>query len=214
MPNPQWILFLSIAAVLTITPGTDTALVTKNVLSRGRTGAFFTTLGICLGCLTHATLSALGLSAILARSASLFEIVKFAGALYLIYIGAMSFRNSAPRINALKETTRYGASHPTRGDLRRSFAEGLFTNLLNPKVALFYLTFLPQFIAPGEPALRKSLLLASIHVVMGLIWLTTYAALLDRLSGVLLRSAVRRRLEMFTGGLLITFGLRLAVAKR
>src|SRR5438874_11142441 len=88
----------------------------------------------------------------------------------------------------------------------RSFIEGYGTNLLNPKVSIFYLTFLPQFISAGEPVFRKSMLLASIHIFMGLVWLTVYAALLDRISGWLLRSAIRRRLEAITGGLLIAFG--------
>jgi threonine/homoserine/homoserine lactone efflux protein len=206
------LVFLTIAAVLTITPGADTALVTKNVIARGRAAAFFTTIGICLGCLVHATLSALGLSAVLKQSATLFEVVKLAGAVYLIYIGAVSLwsgirgRGAQPAV----------ADSPVEIDERRlrSFTEGLFTNLLNPKVALFYLTFLPQFIAPGEPVLQKSLLLALIHIGMGLVWLTLFASLLHTMSGVFSRSSVRRKLETFTGGLLIAFGLKLAFAKR
>jgi len=213
--NSQMIVFLTIAAVLTITPGADTALVTNNVITRGRLAAFFTTLGICLGCLTHATLSALGLSAVLARSATLFEVVKLAGAIFLIYIGAASLwaaygNNRSPK-SEQAETETARSSDPR---LTRSFTEGLFTNLLNPKVALFYLTFLPQFIAPGEPVLKKSLLLALIHVGMGLAWLTIFASLLHTMSGVFSRSSVRRRLEAVTGGLLIAFGLKLAFAKR
>jgi threonine/homoserine/homoserine lactone efflux protein len=148
----------------------------------------------------------------LSRSATLFEVVKLVGAFYLIYIGAVSLwsgirGNSAPPVNA---------EFPERtGERRlRSFTEGLFTNLLNPKVALFYLTFLPQFIAAGEPVLKKSLLLALIHVVMGLAWLIIFASLLDRMRGVFSRSSVRRKLETVTGGLLIAFGLKLAIAKR
>lgn len=212
MVDSRFIVFLGIAAILTITPGADTALVTRNVISRGRTGAFFTTLGICLGCLTHATLSALGLSAILRSSEALFNIVKFAGALYLIYIGAVSLWTAW---RGKHDVTRAEQDVNFR-DLRplRSFIEGYGTNLLNPKVSIFYLTFLPQFISRGEPVFQKSILLAGVHVVMGLIWLTTYAALLDRMSGWLLRSSVRRKLEAITGGLLIAFGLRLAIQKR
>src|SRR5947209_6332710 len=200
MFDSRFVVFLGIAAILTITPGADTALVTRNVISRGRAGAFFTTLGICLGCLTHATLSALGLSAILRSSETLFNIVKFAGALYLIYIGAVSLwtawrGNDAAAVTEDRRTVR---------DRRpvRSFIEGYGTNLLNPKVSIFYLTFLPQFISPGEPVFRKSILLAGVHVLMGLLWLTLYAALLDRIGGWLLRPSVRRRLEAITGGLL------------
>ena len=81
-------------------------------------------------------------------------------------------------------------------------------------MALFYLTFLPQFIAAGEPVLKKSLLLALLHVVMGLAWLIIFASLLHKLRGVFSRSSVRCKLETVTGGLLIAFGLKLAIAKR
>ncbi len=210
--NSQMLVFIAIAAVLTVTPGADMALVTKNVLTRGRAAAFSTTLGICLGCLTHATLSALGLSAILSRSTVLFEAVKLAGAVYLIYIGAMSLWSGFHRHDADKSTT--GSLSGLSERRLRSFTEGLFTNLLNPKVALFYLTFLPQFIAPGEPVLKKSLFLALIHVGMGLVWLIAFASLLDKLGKLFSRSSVRRKLEAVTGGLLIAFGLKLAFAKR
>jgi threonine/homoserine/homoserine lactone efflux protein len=208
--NAQFAVFLTIAAVLTITPGADTALVTKNVIARGRMSAFFTTLGIALGCLTHATLSALGLSLVLRQSTALFETVKFAGAVYLIYIGAASLWSAIRNKNMVQ-----AAAPQATGERRlRSFAEGLFTNLLNPKVALFYLTFLPQFIAAGEPIMRKSLFLASIHVVMGTVWLTLFAFLLHAMSGLFSRSSLRRKLEAITGGLLIAFGLKLALAER
>lgn len=204
MFDPRFLAFLGIAAVLTITPGADTALVTKNVLGRGRASAFVTTLGICLGCLTHAILSALGLSAILRSSVALFNVVKFAGALYLIYLGAMSL--SA----AWKGGEPGQAGVAGRAGYWRSFLEGYGTNLLNPKVSIFYLTFLPQFISPGEPAFSKSLFLAAIHILMGLVWLTIYAAMLHRLSAKLLQPTIRRKLEAATGAVLITFGVRLA----
>jgi threonine/homoserine/homoserine lactone efflux protein len=210
--DSRFIAFLSIAALLTIIPGADTALVTKNALSRGRTAAFFTTFGICLGCLCHATASALGLSVVLRESARAYEWVKLAGAAYLVYIGARSLwasRNN-PKMDLANTPTASGAD---AGWLRSS-SEGLFTNLLNPKVALFYLTFLPQFIAPGESVLRKSLFLAGIHVLMGLVWLCSYAMLLHRMSSVLSRPAVKRKLEALTGAVLVAFGLRLALERR
>src|SRR5690242_18427432 len=210
--NSQWIIFLSITAVLTITPGADTALVTRNTIARGRLAAFFTTLGICLGCMTHATLSALGLAAVLNRSEVWFNTVKLAGAIYLIYIGATSLWSAIRHRQHQTELATPPAE--ITGQRLRSFTEGLFTNLLNPKVMLFYFTFLPQFIAPGEPLLKKSLLLALIHVAMGLVWLTVFASLLHTMRGIFSRSAIRRRLEAVTGGLLIAFGLKLAFAKR
>lgn len=210
--DSRFVAFLGIAALLTIIPGADTALVTKNAISRGRSAAFFTTFGICLGCLCHATASALGLSIVLRESARLYEWVKLAGATYLVYIGARALWSSRnqDRGTALNDVLAKG----TRAGLLRSFGEGLFTNLLNPKVAIFYLTFLPQFIAAGESVLKKSLLLASIHVLMGLVWLLSYATLLDRMGAVLTRPAVRRRLEAFTGAVLVAFGLKLAIDRK
>ena len=211
--DSRFVAFLGIAALLTIIPGVDTALVTKNAIARGRTAAFFTTFGICVGCLCHATASSLGLSVVLRESARVYEWVKLAGAGYLIYIGIRSLwtaRNLPPSPSAECVATSCAA----RVGLFRSFSEGLATNLLNPKVAIFYLTFLPQFIAPGELVLRKSLLLASIHVLMGLLWLCSYAMLLDRMSAVLTRPSVRRRLEVFTGAVLVAFGLKLAMERR
>lgn len=210
--DSRFVAFLGIAALLTIIPGADTALVTKNAISRGRTAAFFTTFGICLGCLCHATASALGLSVILRESARLYEWVKLAGAAYLVYIGARSLWAARRKADSASTPSRFEANGVQTG-LLRSFSEGLFTNLLNPKVAIFYLTFLPQFIAPGESVLRKSLFLASIHVLMGLAWLCTYSVLLDQMSSVLTRPSVKRKLEAFTGAVLVAFGLRLAMER-
>ncbi len=202
MLDSRFFVFIGVAALLTITPGADMALVTRNALARGRKAAWLTSLGICLGCLVHAIASSAGLSAILSRSAEAFQVVKLIGAGYLIFLGV---RTLAARGETAGPIAPRGLSN---------FSEGLLTNILNPKVALFYLTFLPQFIAPGEPVLKKSILLASVHITMGLAWLTAYAAFLDRLSAVLSRSRVKRRMEALTGAVLIALGLRLAVAER
>jgi RhtB (resistance to homoserine/threonine) family protein len=204
------LLFGGIAAVLTITPGADMALVAKNAIARGRTGAWYTTLGICLGCAAHATASALGLSAILAASAALVETIKIAGAIYLVFIGIQSLR-SAIKTNAEAGPARQSAP-PARS--LRSFTEGMLTNLLNPKVALFYVTFLPQFIHPGDSVVRKSLFLAAIHIAMGLGWLTAYGWFISRMSRALAGSSLRRNLEAVTGALLIGLGTRLAFERR
>jgi threonine/homoserine/homoserine lactone efflux protein len=160
-----------------------------------------TIVGIACGCMIHATASALGMSAVLATSATAFTIMKTVGAAYLMWIGIQSF---ARRGN--------GAAGDARARTRRSapFMQGFLTNLLNPKVAIFYLTFLPQFIAPGEPVLRRSLFLAGVHITMGVIWLSAYAWFIDRLGAVLTRPRVKAWLERVTGGLLIALGARLA----
>ncbi|MGI8588204.1 MAG: LysE family translocator [Chloroflexia bacterium] len=213
--DPRFLAFLALAALLTITPGADTALVTRNTLRYGRTAALFTTLGISLGLSVHATLSGLGLSVILKQSATAFEAVKLVGAAYLIFLGVRSLLEarrmpSGQRSAVSDQQLVSGKRQPAdRHVARGCFMQGLLTNVLNPKVALFYLTFLPQFISPGEPVLQKSLLLAGVHICMGLAWLSAYAYLLSRISAVMLRPTVKRRLEQVTGGMLLALGIGL-----
>jgi RhtB (resistance to homoserine/threonine) family protein len=204
--DPRLYAFIGVAALLTILPGADMALVTRNVLAVGRRRAMLTIAGICAGCVIHATASALGLSAILATSATAFNVVKTLGAGYLIWIGIQSIREAGQPAVVSADSTRRARLGP--------FLQGFLTNILNPKVAVFYLTFLPQFISPGEPVLRRSLLLASIHIAMGFVWLTAYAWFIDRLGAVLTRPRVKAWLERVTGGLLIALGARLAWERR
>ena len=203
--------FIPVALLLTLIPGADTALVTRNALALGMRGARWTILGILTGCLIHATASALGLSAILATSARAYETVKLVGAAYLVWIGVQGIRNarddrSADPSTALGMTALQGGQHP--------FTQGFLTNILNPKVALFYLTFLPQFIPAGAPVLRTSLLLAMIHNALGFAWLSIYARFVDRLRSALTRPVVKAWLERVTGGALVLLGARLAWSRR
>ncbi|HEY6385960.1 MAG TPA: LysE family translocator [Candidatus Acidoferrum sp.] len=138
--DSRYLAFAGLAAVLTITPGTDMALLAKNVFTRGKKGSSATIVGICSGLFVHAAASALGLSAILAESARAFEIVKWAGAEYLFYLGVRAL------MRAWKKSALICLEHAPSPMVRNmtwrpSYFERLFTNLLNPKVALFYLTF-------------------------------------------------------------------------
>jgi threonine/homoserine/homoserine lactone efflux protein len=206
---------MGVAALLTIMPGADMALVARSSLLDGRRSAFFTTLGICLGLCVHATASALGLSAILRVSAVAYTAVKTVGAGYLIFLGIQTLRGAGKRDTpALSGDASLENSDAERPLLTRCFRQGILTNVFNPKVAIFYLTFLPQFIAPGDPVLLKSLGLAGIHIAMGLAWLTLYAWFLSGFRGVLNRPKVRGWIESVTGGLLILLGLRLAWERR
>ena len=210
MSDPQLVAFAVVAGVVTIIPGADMALVARSVLAHGRRAGYVTSLGICTGLWVHAVASALGLSAILMTSAALFSTVKLAGALYLVALGVLSLRRALGPSPAAPTV----APGRTARDARRAFAQGLLSNLLNPKVALFYLTLLPQFVRPADNVLARSLLLAGVHVLIGLAWLVAYTYFLGRLSAALRRPRVRRALEGVTGSLLIGLGGRLAWDRR
>jgi RhtB (resistance to homoserine/threonine) family protein len=213
MIDNQVLAFTGIAAILTLTPGADTMLVMRSVFARGRRAGLLTSLGICSGLFFHATLSALGLSLILVRSATAFEIVKLIGAVYLIYLGGQSLWQ-AFRQGARKLSTGEGTVNKQNKEWWQSFLEGMLTNVFNPKVAIFYLAFLPQFISPSDPVLAKSLLLAGIHFMLGLAWLSLVATFLARVRAFLIRPRVQRTIEATTGAILIAFGARLAMERR
>ena len=206
MIDPRFLAGVVVLALLTVSPGADMALVAKITLDRGRRAALLASLGICSGTLVHATASALGLSVILATSAEAFTAVKIAGAAYLAYLGVRALRDS------FRHETHSAAPPVRRG--ATPYLQGLLTNILNPKVAVFYLTFLPQFVEPSGNVLGQSLLFAAAHSVMGIAWLTAYAYVLARLSAFFARSGVRRWLERVTGAVLIGLGVRLAFERR
>ncbi len=199
--------FSGVAALLTITPGVDMALVTSSALARGRRAALSTTLGIVSGLLAWGAVSALGIAALLAASATAFTVLKLAGAAYLVILGVRTLWSA-----------RSGGREPERPrhepDRRSAFRQGLVSNLLNPKIAVFYSTLLPQFLEPGDPVLAGSLLLTAIHAAMSLAWLTGYGALVAGAGDRLRRPAVRRALDAVTGSVLVALGVRLAFERR
>ena len=206
--------FIPVALLLTLLPGADTALVTRNALALGLPGARWTILGILTGCLIHATASALGLSAILATSARAYETVKLVGAAYLVWVGIQGIRGASANARMAVSDVATAEQAPAAWSGSHPFVQGFLTNILNPKVALFYLTFLPQFIPTGAPVLRTSLLLAMIHNVLGFAWLSLYARFVDRLRTALTRPVVKAWLERVTGGALVALGARLAWERR
>jgi threonine/homoserine/homoserine lactone efflux protein len=202
------LLFVGIAALLTITPGADMAMVSRSVLIGGRREAFATTLGILAGCLVWAIVSAAGVAAVLAASRTAYDALRLVGAAYLVWLGVQSLLAARRGDYRDEPERRPGAGRSS------AFRQGLLTNLFNPKIAIFYSTFLPQFIGPGDPALLLSILLAGVHIGFGLVWLTGYAWLLDRAVTAFKSSRVRRALDALTGTVLVALGLRLAAERR
>ncbi len=211
--NPQLLAFTGIAALLTITPGADMALVAKVTLSQGKKAAFYTALGASSGVMVHAAASALGLSLILVRSAFAFNIVKWLGAAYLCFLGAQAIVTAFRSEKHLGETCESGERMEKPNNSLNCYFQGVFTNVLNPKCALFYLAMLPQFISPKGPVLSQSVLLASIHSGMGILWLCFFASAIERFRSFLSQRKVRQTLDSITGGVLIALGFRLALAR-
>ena len=211
MPSLTSLLPFVVGSVLvTIVPGPDMALVTRQVLVYGQRVARATIAGNILGLVVHTAGVAFGLSALLLSSARVFEVVKLAGAVYLIYLGATTFWE-ARRAAAVPET-----GLPQRAVITRAtaFRQGFLSTTLNPKPALFFATYLPQFIDPDGNVALQVLALGGFHILVGVIWLTTYAQLIGRLHFVLTRERVRRGLERATGAVLIALGLRVAFTER
>jgi RhtB (resistance to homoserine/threonine) family protein len=211
MGDSQVLAFTVAAAVLTIAPGADNMLVIRNVLRGGRRDGMITAFGICAGLFVHATLSALGVSMLLMHSATAFRLVKLAGACYLAWLGVQSLRR-AVRTRPLPDSNE---AEPAREiAAQQCFLEGLLSNVLNPKTAVFYLAFLPQFIGPTDPVLTQSLLLAGIHYIEGILWFAILSVLLDHTRRFILKSTVRRWLDGLCGAVLIGFGARLALERQ
>ena len=214
--------FLGVVALLTITPGPDMLLVVRNGLSAGVRGAWRTGLGCCLGISVHATAAVLGLSAILAASASAYSTVKLAGALYLAYLGIRMLISAIMSGDAAQEPAvpavpvpaapvpvPVPAETPVRPS-GRAFRQGLVTNLLNPKIALIFLTLLPQFVANDEPRLRTTAILAAVFLGIAVLWWRTFSLAIGPISRALRAHRSRRVLDAVAGCALIAISARVA----
>ena len=209
--DPHILAFAGVAALLTISPGPDMALMLRNVLRGGSRVVLPTALGTCTGLFAWGAMSSLGIAAILAASAELYTLLRLAGAAYLVVLGLLALRAA---VTGRHEDTVVAEDGPSSMGRRAAFRSGLLTNLLNPKIGVFYATLLPQFIPPGAPPLATSLLLAGIHAALGIAWLCLYGGLLARAGDLVRRGRVRRVLEGLTGAVLVGLGVRVALDAR
>lgn len=199
-------LFVTAGVLLNLTPGQDTMFILGRSLTGGLRAGLAAVFGIAIGTMGHTLAAALGLSAILATSALAFSIVKWVGAAYLIYLGARLLLAKAAAA-ALDGGTRSSADDP-----RSAFRQGILTNVLNPKVALFFLAFLPQFIDPAsEHKTAAFLVLGATFIVTGLMWSLVLAFAAARLQSFFQRNpSVRSLIDKLVGALFLTLGARLA----
>lgn len=237
--------FTLAAAILTITPGLDNALVLRTAAVEGSRRALMAGLGISAGCLLWGAIAAFGLGSLLAVSTLAYDTLRICAAIYLFYLGIKLLwstravrKNSGQAAKQISGTGTEAGTGTGTGTGNRNgnctappasriaaatrpgstatawFVRGCLTNALNPKVGVFYITFLPQFIPAGADVLRFSLLLATVHAIVGMLWFVLLVAATRPLARWLSRPAVTRGLDRVTGAVFIAFGLRLALEKR
>ncbi len=240
----EFLAFMGLAALLVVTPGPDTMLVVRNALRVGARGGVATTFGCVSGLLVHVLCSGLGVSAVLVHSAAAFDVVRFVGAAYLVWLGVRAlhgaWKGGAPAVPALPaggavyDPAEAGNAAPVhwrdyrtmpRGMVRRAWAEGFLSNVLNPKVAVFYLAVLPSVVAAGGVAsgdvvsgagslggaFFRACLFGGMQAVVAVLWFSFLSVSVHRARATLLRPGVQRALEGGVGGLMVGFGLRLAL---
>jgi threonine/homoserine/homoserine lactone efflux protein len=205
--DTQLLAFAGISALLAITPGPDMAVVTKNALAHGRRGVILTTTGIALALAIWITATAVGLSALLRASGEAFLVIKFVGAAYLAYLGLRTLLDSRRRPGDLL------GSAPAAAPAHAIFRQGFLSAMSNPKLGVFFVTFLPQFVVPGQPLLPRLFALGLIFAVIGWTWLNVYGLFVTRIRGFVTAPRVRQWMERVTGVVLLGFGARLAVER-
>lgn len=204
----QLIAFVAVSAAVICTPGQDTALTVRNTLLGGRRAGVHTAGGVALGQLVWTVAASAGIAGLLHASEPAFRIVQLAGAAYLLVLGAQS-------LWAAYRGTGHGSVACDVGPRMRpgrALRQGMVSNLANPKMAAFFVSLLPQFVPVGQGSFAGNLALGALFCVMTFGWLTGYSLAVDRARRLFDRSRVRRALDSLTGGLLVAFGVRMAVS--
>ena len=213
----QLLVFIAAGWLLNLTPGPDVLYIVSNALKSGVRSGLVASCGIALGCCVHVLAAALGVGALLAASATAFTVIKWVGAAYLLWMGVRLLVARPPDAGGCNPVlaTAQAAAEP-RTSLRAVFMGGFWTNVLNPKVALFFLAFLPQFIAPDTPVAQKPWVFLALGLLFTLnsLWVCmgwALAAAWAARRSTLLRSALRW-LDGVAGGLFVAFGVKLALS--
>ena len=197
--------YLIAISILTITPGLDTTLIIRTATLEGITKAFQAALGINLGCIVLGVIVACGLGALLMTSDLAFNALKWIGAIYLTWLGLNLLLKPRSQLASLNNSTV---------TTQNWFMKGFWGNLLNPKVGIFYISFLPQFIPQSASPVIWTMSLVMIHVVIGLIWSTFLIAAMQSISAYLKQPKFIRYMDRITGSIFILFALKLALSKR
>jgi threonine/homoserine/homoserine lactone efflux protein len=199
--------FVGVSLLLSVTPGPDMAVVTRNALAHGRRGVLLTTSGIALALVLWVTATAVGLSALLRTSGEVLFVLKIVGACYLAYLGVRTLIESRRRPADLL------AGAPVPPPAHAVFRQGFLSAISNPKLGVFFVTFLPQFVLPGQEVFSRLLELGIVFAVIGWIWMNVYGLFVSRLRDLITAPRVRQWMERVTGVVLLGFGARLALER-
>ena len=205
--DTQLLAFVGVSLLLAVTPGPDMAVVTRNALAHGRRGVLLTTTGIGLALVIWTAATAVGLSAVLRASGDLLFVLKIAGAAYLAYLGVRTLLDSRMRPADLL------AAAPPPAPAHAIFRQGFLSAISNPKLGVFFVTFLPQFVGPGQSLLPRLLELGFVFAVIGWTWMNVYGLLITRIRDIITAPRVRQWMQRVTGVVLLGFGARLALER-
>lgn len=201
--------FIVVASLLVMSPGPNGVLIARTVPTSGQSAGLANVAGFVAAFYLHGAFSILGLSLILTQSATAFSVVKYLGVAYLCWIGVRAL------VDALRQPAGMNQSAPAKHirSLQRAFVEGFLTNVLNPKVSMFYLAAFPQFISVGQTSVAASFFLVSLHALINALWFGAMVVLLKRLSTLTQRVSFQRWIKGITGLVFIGFGAKLATLR-
>jgi RhtB (resistance to homoserine/threonine) family protein len=202
--------FLALSILVIVMPGPDTAVVVKNTLLGGRRAGIACSAGVSLGLATWTVAAAVGVAALIQASAFAFFVLKVAGAVYLVWLGIQMLRSRDPV--AAATGAGHGVAPSNAGG--KALRQGLLSDLSNPKIAVFFTSFLPQFVHGDGPVFLALLGLGILFAAITLVWLVAYVTAFSAASAVMRRPSVRKTLDRVTGVVLVALGIRLAFEKR
>lgn len=204
--------FMAVAALLVVSPGPNGLLIAKTVPLNGYRAGLANVFGFVTAFYIHGTLSVFGLAIILVQSGQAFFVFKMLGAIYLMWLGIKALKNAIIQPSETPADTNQPVSSSSSSSLRRAFAEGLLTNLLNPKVSVFYLAAFPQFLSGGDSALEAYTLISA-HAFLNIVWFSAMVFAFTKVTNVAISPRLKTWFHSLTGAIFIGFGAKLALTK-
>lgn len=204
--------FLITITILALIPGADTMMVIRNSIRGGFVDGALTSLGICSGLLFHAVISGCGLALIIYNSAQLYHALKVIGAFYIVWLGCQNLWEAKKRYKSSKGIEEISAKSE-KLFVARSLREGILSNVLNPKAAIVYITFIPQFVNPNGHPMAQIFFLTGIHFLIALVWLSVLASIVGKAKQVVSAPKSRSYIEATAGSILVGLGIKLAASE-